>query len=408
MRVVVVGGGFGGLAAVQGLAGARVDIILVDRTNHHLFQPLLYQVATAGLAPSDIAEPLRAIVARQRNVAVRQAEVVGVDLGARLVRLADGDVLPYDRLILATGARHAYFGHPEWEAHAPGLKTLGDALHLRRRVLDAFERAEWTDDESERNALLTFAVVGAGATGVELAGALREIAFHTLRHDFRRIDPRRARVVLVEATTEVLPAMQEGSRRSACRQLVRLGVELRLGAAVVGVDESGLAFADGRRLDARTVLWAAGVAGSPLGALVGDTDRQGRVRVAPDLSVPGHPEVLVVGDLARVEDDGGTVPGVAPAATQMGDHAARVVRADLAGAVRPTFRYWDKGTMATIGRSRAVASVAGLRFGGLTAWLLWVFIHLWFLVTFRNRFVVFFKWAVAWWTYERASRLTWK
>ncbi len=410
LHVVVVGGGFAGLATVQALSSAPVRITWIDRRNHHLFQPLLYQVATAGLAPSDIAEPLRAIVSGQANVSVRGAEVVRLDLDRHEIELAEGVRIGFDRLVLATGARHAYFGHPEWETFAPGLKTIGDALEIRRRVLAAFEAAEWCDDPEERAAWLTFVVVGAGATGVELAGALREIAFHTLRNDFRRFDSRSARVLLVEAGKEVLPSMPAPCRESATRQLTRLGVELKMETMVVDVDATGVTLGkDRERLRARTVLWAAGVQASRLGALTSaPVDPQGRVRVLPDLSVPGHPDVLAVGDLAHVAQDGGLVPGVAPAATQMGQHAARVILADIERVPRPVFRYWDKGTMATIGRSRAVAAVGGLHFGGLLAWLMWVFIHLVFLITFRNRLVVFFKWGVAYLTYERASRLIWQ
>jgi len=408
-HIVVIGGGFGGLATVQALRKEAVDITLIDRRNHHLFQPLLYQVATAALAPSDIAEPIRAIVARQDNVTVRLAEAQRVDTATRTVHLADGHDVAYDALIVAAGVGSSYFGHPEWEAHAPSLKTIGDALDIRRRVLGAFEEAEWCTDPDERRALMTFVVVGAGPTGVELAGALAEIAFRTLRRDFRRIDPTEARVVLLEGGPAVLPPYPPALQAKALDQLVSLGVEVRLDTRVTDVDATGVVTGE-ERLDARTVLWAAGVQGARIGStLEAPTTRTGQVQVQPDLSLPGHPEVFVIGDLARVQtDDGRPVPSVAPAALQMGRHTARNLVADRAGRPRTAFRYVDKGSMATIGRSRAVMHALGLQLGGLPAWLAWVFVHLLFLVTYRNRLLVFTKWAWAWVTFERASRLIWQ
>ncbi|TNE85658.1 MAG: NAD(P)/FAD-dependent oxidoreductase [Deltaproteobacteria bacterium] len=403
-RVIIVGGGFAGLAAARTLARAPVDITLIDRHNHHLFQPLLYQVATAALAPGDISAPIRSILAGQENLSVRMGEVSRIDPGARQVWLGD-QALSYDFLVLATGATHAYFGHDEWAERAPGLKTIGDALAIRRRILTAFEKAEWAEP-AERERLLTFAVVGAGPTGVELAGAIAEIAMHTLKRDFRHVDTKRARVLLVEASDKVLGVYPENLRAKALRQLEELGVEVRLGRPVTDIDDTGLTIGE-ERIEAATVLWAAGVAASPLGEGVGERDRAGRVKVLPDLSVEGHPEVFVVGDLAHVPRGEGTVPGVAPAATQMGEHAAHNLRATLDGKPRTAFVYKDKGSMATIGRSRAIAWIGRLQVGGFTAWLLWVFVHLMFLVGHRNRLVVLLTWAWQWFTWKRAMRLIW-
>ena len=403
-RVVIVGGGFGGLAAARRLAGEPVDVTLVDRTNHHLFQPLLYQVATAGLSPAEIAYPIRRILRRQRNARVVLGEVVAIDPDAGLVRLAHGEV-PYDRLVLAAGASHSYFGKDAWEVHAPGLKTLEDALEIRRRALLAFEEAEGQPDLETRRAWLTFVVVGGGPTGVEMAGAFAEIARHTLAGDFRTIDPRSARVILVEAGPRVLPAYPEPLSEKARLQLEGLGVQVWTGSPVTGVDEGGVALG-GDRIAARTVVWAAGVQASPLARSLGaPLDRAGRVRVAPDLSVPGWPSVFVVGDLAALEQDGRPVPGVAPAAIQMGDHAARNVVRSLRGEPLRPFRYRDKGSLATIGRRRAVAVIGALRLSGLAAWLAWLGIHIFFLIGFRNRFVVLFTWAWAYLTYDRSARL---
>ncbi len=405
-HVLIVGGGFGGLWAARALARAPVRITLVDRGNHHLFQPLLYQVATAGLSAPDIAAPLRHILRRQRNVTVLMGEVTGIDAAARRAVLADGEALAYDHLLLATGATHAYFGHDEWAPHAPGLKTLDDALHIRRRILLAFERAEAERDEAARQAWLTFAVVGGGPTGVELAGTLAEIARHTLKREFRRIDSRRARVLLLEAGPRVLSSFPETLSAKARRQLEKLGVEVRTGTPVEAIDGAGVTLG-GERIAARTVLWAAGVAASPLARTLGvPLDRAGRVPVEPDLSVPGHPEVFVLGDLAAVSrEDGRPVPGVAPAAKQMGRHAAAAVRARLAGKPAPAFRYRDYGNLATIGRMAAVVDFGRLRLSGLVAWWFWLAAHVFFLIGFRNRLVVLLNWAWAYWSYQRAARI---
>jgi len=403
-HVVIVGGGFAGLTAARSLRGADVQVTLLDRRNHHVFQPLLYQVATAGLSAPEIAAPLRRIFRRQSNLAVLMAEVVSVDVGRRVVELSDGE-LSYDYLILATGATHSYFGHDDWARHAPGLKSIEDALEIRRRLLVAFERAEREADAAVRTEWLTFVIVGAGPTGVELAGTVAEIARHTLSGEFRRIDPSRARVVLVEGTDRVLPPYPPALSQKARRQLEALGVEVRTGAVVTHVDERGVRLGE-QRLDARTVLWAAGVAASPVGrSLGGAVDRAGRVRVEADLTLPGHPEVFVVGDLAAVEKDGRLVPGVAPAAMQMGRHAAINVRRALAGQPRRPFRYLDKGSLATIGRSAAVADLGRIRLWGLPAWLAWLGIHIFFLIGFRNRLVVLMDWAWAYFSYQRSARI---
>jgi NADH dehydrogenase len=402
--VVIVGGGFGGLAAARALASAPVDVVLVDRANHHLFQPLLYQVATAGLSPAEIAHPIRRILRRQANARVLLGEAVAVDPAARRVRLADGEI-GYDRLVLAAGAGHSYFGRNEWEAHAPGLKTLEDALEIRRRVLVAFEEAEREERPEVRREWLTFVVIGGGPTGVEMAGAFAEIARHTLPRDFRRADPRTARVILVEAGPRVLSAYPEELSEKARRQLETLGVQVWLGSPVTGIDACGVDLA-GDRIAARTVVWAAGVEGSPLARSLGTPlDRSGRVRVLPDLSVPDHPEVFVVGDLASLEQAGRPVPGVAPAALQMGAHAAGNVLRSLRGEPLVPFRYRDKGSLATIGRRRAVAVLGSVRLSGLVAWLTWVAVHVFFLIGFRNRLVVLLTWAWAYVTYDRSARL---
>jgi NADH dehydrogenase len=409
-HVVVVGGGFAGLWATRALATADVRITLVDRRNHHLFQPLLYQVATAGLSAPDIAAPLRHILRAQRNVEVRLGEVVAIEASMREVTLADGASLSYDVLLLASGATHAYFGHDDWAAHAPGLKTLDDALAIRRRLLLAFERAEVCDDPAERAAWLRFAVVGGGPTGVELAGTLAEIARHTLKREFRRIDPAEASVRLIEAGPRVLAAFPESLSAKARRQLERLGVEVVTGMPVKAIDASGYTLDGGGAGDtvvaARTVLWAAGVAASPLGALLEvPRDRAGRVRVAADLSVPGHPEIFIAGDLASVLQEGKPVPGVAPAAKQMGAHVARAIRARMAGRAAPPFRYRDFGNLATIGRMAAVVELHGLRLSGLLAWWFWLAAHVFFLIGFRNRLIVMINWAWAYWSYQRHARI---
>jgi NADH dehydrogenase len=403
-QVVILGGGFGGLAAARELGRAPVDVVIVDRKNHHLFQPLLYQVATAGLSPADIASPIRQIVARQRNTRVLLDEAVSVDPARRVVHLAGGE-LQFDYLILATGATHSYFGKGGWERFAPGLKTLEDALEIRRRVLLAFEQAERGSDAQAARRWLTFVVIGGGPTGVEMAGAFAEIARHTLARDFRRIDPRIARVILVEAGPRLLSGYPEDLSIRAQEQLETLGVQVWTGQPVTGVDEDGVTIgAD--RLAAGTVVWAAGVAASPIGASLGvPLDRAGRVRVEPELTLPGQASVYVVGDLVLLEQDGQPVPGVAPAAIQMGHHAARNVLRALRGQPLRSFRYRDKGSLATIGRSRAIAVIGRLHLSGLLAWLAWLLVHIFFLIGFRNRFVVLFTWTWAYVTWQRSARL---
>ena len=404
-HIVVIGGGFAGLWATRALAGDDVRITLVDRGNHHLFQPLLYQVATAGLSAPDIAAPLRHILRRQRNVTVLMDEVTGIDTDTRQVRMRDGDPLSYDYLLVGTGATHAYFGHDDWATHAPGLKTLDDALLIRRRVLSAFERAEAEPDAEARRALLTFAIVGGGPTGVELAGTLAEIARHTLKREFRRIDPGETRVMLLEAGPRVLSSFPESLSAKARKQLEKLGVEVRTGTPVGAIDGEGVQLGE-ERIAARTVLWAAGVAASPLARALGvPLDRAGRVSVQPDLSVPGLADVFVAGDLASVQQDGKPVPGVAPAAKQMGAHVAKAIRARIAQREAPAFRYRDFGNLATIGRNKAIVELHGLRFSGYPAWLFWLTIHIFFLIGFRNRLIVMLNWTWAYWSYQRAARI---
>jgi NADH dehydrogenase len=404
-HVVVVGGGFAGLWATRALASAKVRITLVDRGNHHLFQPLLYQVATAGLSAPDIAAPLRHILRRQRNATVLMDAVVAIDGSAHEVRLESGDALRYDFLLLASGAAHAYFGHDGWQRHAPGLKTLDDALHIRRRILSAFEQAEAETDPVAKRALLTFAIVGGGPTGVELAGTLAEIARHTLKREFRRIDPRDARVLLLEAGARVLSTFPESLSDQARRQLRKLGVEVRTGVPVNAIDAGGVLLGD-ERIDARTVLWAAGVAASPLARTLGvPLDRAGRVLVQPDLGAPGMRDVFVAGDLAGLQQDGRPVPGVAPAAKQMGRHVAMAIRARLAGKPSPPFRYRDFGNLATIGRMAAVVHLGRLKLSGAPAWWFWLTAHIFFLIGFRNRLSVMLSWTWAYWSYQRAARI---
>jgi NADH dehydrogenase len=404
-HVLILGGGFGGLWATRALATAPVRITLVDRTNHHLFQPLLYQVATAGLSAPDIAAPLRHILHRQRNVTVLLGEARSIDLTNRRVQ-TDGGTLDYDMLIVATGATHAYFGHDDWAAHAPGLKTLDDALAIRRRILSAFEAAEREDDPVARAAWLNFVVIGGGPTGVELAGTLAEIARHTLPREFRRCDPRSAQIHLLEAGPRVLAAMPESLSESARRQLERLGVSVHTGQAVTSIDAHGVSLG-ASRIESRSVLWAAGVAASPLGRQLGiERDRAGRVNVQPDLSIAGHPEVFVIGDLAHVEQASGRqVPGIAPAAKQMGAHAAAAIRARLRGETANPFRYRDYGNLATIGRMAAVVDLGRLKFSGLIAWWFWLAAHIFFLIGFRNRIVVMLDWAWSYWSYQRNARI---
>jgi len=404
-HVVVLGCGFAGLWAAQALKRAAADVTVIDRTNHHLFSPLLYQVATAGLSAPAIAAPIRHILADQRNTTVLLGDVTGIDVAGRNVRLEDGTPVPYDRLIVATGATHSYFGNDAWAPYAPGLKTLDDAFEIRSRILLAFERAERETDPARRAAWLTFVVIGAGATGVELAGTLAEIARHTLTGEFRRFDPRLARVVLVEGTDRVLPPYPPALSEKARLQLERLGVTVWLGRRVTGVDAGGVSLGNDR-LEARTVIWAAGVASSPLGRALGaPLDKAGRVLVEPDLSVPGHPEIYVAGDLAAVTSGGKPVPGIAPAAKQMGRHAARNVILSLRGQKTKAFRYRDWGQLATIGRAAAVVDMGRLRFSGFFAWIVWLVAHIYFLINFRNRVVVMVDWASSYWTYNRYARI---
>ena len=403
-RVVLVGGGFAGLAAARELGSAPVRLTVVDRRNHHLFQPLLYQVATAALDPSDIAAPIRAVLRRRKNTTVLLGDVSDIDTAGRTIRVEGRDV-GYDYLIVAAGSGDSYFGHDEWRPFAPGLKTVEDALEIRRRVLLAFERAEWEADAAARRELLTFVVVGGGPTGVELAGALSEIARHALVRDFRDIDPAQAAVVLVEAADRVLPAFPPDLSAKASRQLEALGVTIRTGARVTKIDAEAV-WLGPERIGARTALWAAGVAASPLARSLGvPLDRQGRVRVESDLSVPGHPEIFVAGDLAAIDQGGRPVPGLAPAAMQEGRHAARCIRRAIAGKASRPFRYVDKGTLATIGRSAAVADIRGWKISGFFAWIAWLGIHIFFLIGFRNRFLVMFEWAWAYVTWQRGARL---
>ena len=400
-RVVVIGAGFAGLNAAKELKRAPVAITLIDRRNFHLFQPLLYQVASAALNPSDIAYPIRSVFRRQANLSkVVLALVTGVDLDSNAVDLDDGSRVGFDYLVVATGASHSYFGREDWADLAPGLKTVEDAIGMRQRILTAFELAERYPGRAEE--LLTFVVVGAGPTGVELAGALMEIGVHAMSREFRQIDPSAARVILVEGTERVLPAYPDDLSDSARRQLEGMGVEVVTGQLVEEIDRGGVTLADGRRIAASTVLWAAGVEASPLGGMLGvETDRSGRVLVVSDLSLPGRPRVFVVGDLASVPG----VPGVAPAAIQMGRHAARMIAGDLRGEERRPFLYRNKGSLATIGRARGVADFGRIRFGGFIAWVSWLAIHIFYLIGFRNRLLVLASWAWSYLTFRRGARI---
>jgi NADH dehydrogenase len=405
-HVIVIGGGFAGLSACRVLRKSSCRVTLLDRRNHHVFQPLLYQVATATLSPGDIAAPIRWVLRHARNVRVLLAEVARIDVESRAVELSDGDRLSYDHLLVATGASHTYFGHPEWEPHAPGLKTLEDALEIRRRVLMAFERAERATDVAQQRELLTFVLVGGGPTGVELAGTLAEIARQTLRDEFRSIDTSGARIVLVEAGSTILATFPEKLRDAARKALRRLGVDVRENAAVTNVDAHGV-WLGSERLAAGTVLWAAGVAASPLVRTLGvPLDRAGRVLVRPDLSIPGHPEVYVVGDAAAfVQPNGESLPGVAQVAMQQAAHAARtIVRGQGGESARP-FVYRDLGNMAIVGRGSAIADIARLHFSGPIAWLVWLFLHIFQLIGFRNRLVVMLQWGLAYVTFQRSVRL---
>ena len=405
-RVVILGGGFGGLHAARALRHAAVDVTVIDRTNHHLFQPLLYQVATATLSPSDITVPIRWVLRGVDNARVLLGEARGFDLGARTVLIDDDQrPIPYDYLIVATGARHSYFGHDEWEAHAPGLKSLDDALEIRRRFLLSFELAEKCESDAERAIHQTFIIVGAGPTGVELAGMLPELARKAFRRDFRRVDTRKTRVILVEGGPRILPTFAESLSARATRDLAELGVEIRTNALVTRVDGDGV-FIGGDRIHSRTVFWAAGNRASSLARRLGiPVDRAGRAIVEPDLSIPGHPEVFVIGDLAAAMSDGKPVPGVAPAATQAGALAAANVLRSIRGEPRRPFRYVNKGELATIGRHRAIADLGFVRMAGTLAWFFWIFLHIMYLVGFRNRLVVLIQWAWAYVTYQRGARL---
>jgi NADH dehydrogenase len=403
-HVVVLGGGFAGLAATRALAKSRVRITLIDRRNHHLFQPLLYQVATAALNPSDIAAPIRRILSSQKNVSVILGKAVAIDIAKKIVQLADGEV-KYDFLIIAAGATHSYFGHDEWMNAAPGLKTLEDAVEIRRRVLVAYEAAERETDQRKITQWMTFVIIGAGPTGVEMAGALAEISRRVLERDFRRIEPGRARIVLIEAGPRVLPAMSLDSSASAMRQLERIGVEVITGSAVTDVDGNGVTLAGGR-IDARTIIWAAGVAASPLGKALGaPLDRAGRVLVNQDLSVPGADSVFVIGDLAAIKSDGKPVPGTSPAAIQEGRHVAANIAGLIRGEPLTAFRYRDKGTLATIGRAAAVADFGRLHLSGFIAWITWLLVHIFYLIGFRNRFLVISEWAWVYLWNDRGARL---
>jgi NADH:quinone reductase (non-electrogenic) len=404
-RIVVVGAGFGGLTAARALAHHAVRVTVIDRKNHHTFQPLLYQVATAGLSPGEIAAPIRWILSRRPNVEVLMEEVQDFDLAHRLV-LTSEQKIPYDYLIVAAGASHAYFGHDDWERLAPGLKTIEDALEIRRRILLAFELAERKAVETGQQTPLNFVVVGGGPTGVELAGTLAEISHHVLAHEFRKIDPASTHIILLEGGPRVLPPYAEDLSRSAEKQLRQLGVEVRTSTLVTSVEPGAVRMGE-RCLPAAVTLWAAGVAASPLGKKLGVTvDRAGRVLVQPDLSVPGHPEVFVIGDLAALKDEQAKLlPGVAPVAIQQGKFVTKTIARDLRGQPRSTFHYFDKGNLATIGRAAAVAQFGKIHISGFLAWLSWLFIHIFFLIGFRNRIIVLIQWAWSYFTYERGARL---
>jgi NADH:quinone reductase (non-electrogenic) len=405
-HVVILGGGFAGLYAARGLKRAPVRITMVDRRNHHLFQPMLYQVATAALNPSDIAAPIRSVLRKQSNAEVLLAEAGAVNTAERRVYFTDGSETTYDYLIVATGARHSYFGHDEWEPLAPGLKSLEDAVEIRQRVLLAFERAERETDPVRRHAYLTFVVVGGGATGVEMAGAVAELRRYALRRDFRRIDPGEATVLLLEGGPRLLPSYPLSLSDKAKQDLRRLGVEVRTETLVTDI-RPGFVAAAGWTIPTQTVIWAAGNAASPLLKSLGTPlDRVGRAIVEPDCTIPGHPEVFVLGDAALFnQQDGKPVPWISPAAIQMGQYAARTIQCDLAGEPRQAFHYWDKGQLAVIGRGRAVADIWKLHFGGLLAWLVWTFVHIFFLIGFRNRILVMIQWAWSYVTFGRGARL---
>jgi len=404
-RVIIIGGGFGGLYAARALGDATVDVTVIDRTNHHVFQPLLYQVATATLTPSDIALPIRWLLRSQKNIEVLLAEVTTIIPDRRVVRCSDGRELDYDFLIVASGARHSYFGHDEWEARAPGLKSVEDAIELRRRWLLAFVRAERTTDDEERTANMTFVIIGGGPTGVELAGMLPTIARYALPRDFRHIDTASARIILIEGGPRLLPTFPEDLSEHAKADLIELGVEVRTNARVTNVGEDFVELGE-ERIDARTIFWAAGNAASSLGASLGvPLDRMGRVSVRDDLSIDGHPEVFVIGDLAVLQSDGKAVPGVAPAAMQSGRTAARNIMHTVRGEGREPFRYRNKGDLATIGRYKAVGVLAGKHLSGALAWWTWLLVHIMYLAGFRNRLSVLLEWGYSFFTFERGTRL---
>jgi NADH dehydrogenase len=403
-QVVIAGAGFGGLQATKALAKVDVDVSLVDAFNHHCFQPLLYQVATAALSPADVAWPTRAILRKQKNARVIMARVTGIDVHARLVKTSEIE-LPYDYLVLATGSTHSYFGHDEWAPFAPGLKHIADATEIRRRFLLAFERAEVVENDAERERLLTFVIVGGGATGVEMAGAIAEVAQRTLRHDFRHIDPRRSRIILIEAGPRLLPTFPQKLSDYAARSLRTMGVEVELGRMVIGCDAQGVSF-EGGRIEAATVIWAAGVVASPAATWIGaETDRAGRIKVNADLSVPGHPEIFAVGDTAAVASSR-PIPGIAPAAKQMGNYVGKVIAARVRGQPAPgPFVYHHLGDLATIGRKSAVVKLGVFQLTGFLGWLFWSAVHIYFLIGMRNRFVVALNWLWSYVTFQRGARL---
>jgi NADH dehydrogenase len=411
-RVVVVGGGFGGLYAAKSLARSDASVTVVDRRNFHLFQPLLYQIATGGTSPGDICSPLRSVLGRNRNTRVLQAEVTGIDAQRREVVLADGRIA-YDTLIVAAGSHHHYFGHDEWARHAPGLKTVEDALDIRRRIFSAFEKAERGTSAGERRAWITFVIVGGGPTGVELAGALAELARFTLSKDFKTIDTRETRIVLVEAMDRILPPYPPSLSRRAAEALVRLGVTVATRTSLAAVDEKGATTVSNgieSRIETRTVIWAAGVGASDLGRVLAagtgaELDRAGRVIVREDLTLPSHPEIVVIGDLAHCRHGDGVLPGTAPVAIQQGRYAARLVENRIAGRATPRFRYRNKGNLAVIGRNRAVADFGWIRLSGYPAWLAWVFVHIWYLIGFENKVIVMVQWAFDYFTRKRGARL---
>ena len=407
-QVVVLGAGFGGLAFCQHFKNPSARVTLVDRTNHHLFQPLLYQVATAGLSAAEIAQPIRSILSDRPNITVLLDPVTDLNLARRQVVL-ESKTIAYDYLVLALGGRNNYFGHPEWESFAPGLKTLADAVHIRNQVLLAFEKAENTADAAERKRLMTMVVIGGGPTGVELAGAFAELARHVLKRDFRHIDPAHAKIILIEGSPRVLSSFPEDLSRNTARQLEQLGVHLRTSTAVKNIRHGEVQLDGGEIIHAENIIWAAGVSASPLTEKLGvELDRAGRVKVNPDLSLPGHPEVFAIGDMALVlEENGKAVPGVSPAAMQMAQHVAQIIDDELNGksGTRAKFKYWDKGSMATIGRSKAVAVVGKIKLTGFVAWMAWLSLHLLFLIGFRNKLIVLIQWVYSYFTYKRGARI---